>query len=442
MKVLYKFRYAKTVATILTAMTLTLLIGTSSFALASGADSARGAATRYAQQATGVDVTQTGADGRDRDDDTSAIQDALNQYDSVYIPKGTYYINVDKRLKLKSNQVLTLDENAVLQALPTSSGEYGILQIFNVENVTVTGGQLVGDRASHSGSSGEWGMGIYILDSASISIENVSIRDCWGDGIYIGGDHPSKNVTINSVTSEGNRRQGLSITNAERVEIVNSEFINTYGTRPAAGIDIEPNDGETAKNISIEDTICSGNEGTGLDIVGWCERIYGITVSGCTISNNGESGIRIVNGEQMHINDTTVSGNQTGIAIPRDANDIEFIDVSVEGNSFRGVSLITTDQIGNTTNIVFESCSLKNNSKYSANELDGIRIDNYDASGKISEVSFKGCRFVDDQSSRTQRYGLTVGFSTGIYGVVVDKSCVFNGNVTGGYLGGNALTVQ
>ena len=42
------------------------------------------------------------------------------------------------------------------------------------------------------------------------------------------------------VTADNNRRQGLSIVEADGVLVTDSIFSNTHGTRPSAGIDLEP----------------------------------------------------------------------------------------------------------------------------------------------------------------------------------------------------------
>ncbi len=448
MKGLYRKKYAKAIVTILTVMFLTALAG-GSYASASGlftnsytVEYKNSEYKAAGMPAGSADVTEFGADGGDKADDTNAIQAVLNNHDSVYIPDGIYYINVDRALQLKSGQTLTLGERAVLRALPTSNGYYSVIEISSVGDVTVTGGQIVGERSAHTGSSGEWGMGINILESNRVTVTDVAVNDCWGDGIYIGGtQQPSRDITIDGVTCDNNRRQGLSITYAVGVEVTDSVFKNTHGARPAAGIDIEPNEGEITEYITVRNTECFNNEGCGLDLMGCCERVDNITVIGCTFRDNQASGIRIVNAGQLRFEETVVTGNHTGIDIPRDASEIEFAGVTVEGNSYRGVSLVTASQDEGTSDIIFESCAFKNNSQASANDQDGIRIDNYDTSGAIQNVTFTECRFADDQASKTQRYGLTVGYSGGINGITVERSCTFSGNISGAYLGGGALTV-
>lgn len=431
MKAITRVKKSLVIVAIIVLIATTAGFGTMASAAASTTDSSKP-----------FDVTQGGANGTDTKDDTAAIQSALNKYSSVTIPDGTYYVNVEQALHLKSNQMLTLSAAAVLTALPTARDNYSVLDISGVSDVTVSGGQIVGDRAVHKGSTGEWGMGILIENGATrISISNVTITNCWGDGVYLGGAAPVSNITLTGVTCDGNRRQGLSITNASFVTITDSTFKNTHGTAPEAGIDIEPNSGNSTTNISIINTQCSGNAGSGLDLMGISERISDVTVTGSSFTANSGAGIRMANSADVQVSDTVTSGNYMGVEIPRDAVNIKFTGATIIGNQSRGVSLVTSSQTVGSSNIVFESTTFANNSMGSANNTDGIRIDRYDTSGYISNVSFKSCHFVDNQTAKTQRYGLTVGFNSGMSGIVLENTCSFQGNVSGDYLGGSALSV-
>lgn len=56
---------------------------------------------------------------------------------------------------------------------------------------------------------------------------------------------PSTNAPVANESAaaapDNNRRQGLSIASARRVQIIDCEFMNTGGTAPSFGIDLEPN---------------------------------------------------------------------------------------------------------------------------------------------------------------------------------------------------------
>ncbi len=399
--------------------------------------------TEAASVELGFDVTALGAKGDDTTDDTEAIQNALNQYDNVYIPAGTYMIDVEKSLTLRSNQTLTLDNLAILQALPTTNGNSSVLKIKNVSNVIVSGGQIIGERYSHMGATGEWGMGILIESGANnISISNITISDCWGDGIYLGGTSPVNQITLDNVISSNNRRQGMSITNATQVTVSNSIFKDTNGTAPEAGIDIEPNAGQITEDITIINTQCYGNGGAGLDLMGCNETIQRIIVQGCSFKDNDSSGIRIENAKDLTFSSTSVINNYTGIDIPRDVANVKFMDMTISNNQSRGVSIIGAGQTTGIENIVFENCTIADNSQRAAGWVDGVRIDNWDLTGYIKDITFTSCSFIDDQTVKTQRYGITVGFSEKISNIVIAKNNFFSGNILGNLLGENIVYAE
>ncbi len=81
-------------------------------------------------------------------------------------------------------------------------------------------------------------------------IEDISIKDCWGDCIYIGGK--SDSVIINNYRLDNGRRQGVSITSANIVKINYSVITNINCHAPETGLDIEPNEGQYVNNVMID----------------------------------------------------------------------------------------------------------------------------------------------------------------------------------------------
>lgn len=357
-------------------------------------------------QTTGFNVKDAGAKGDGVKDDTAAIQNALYSHDSVYIPAGEYLIDADVSLKPKSNQVLTLSPDAVLKAKPTATGYNNVIYIDGVNNVTVTGGQIIGDRHQHLGSSGEWGHGIFVRGGATnIFISDMHISDCWGDAIEIGGvlgEAPDDGVVIDNVIADGNRRQGLSITNAVNVVVKNSVFKNTSGTLPEAGIDIEPNYGCVTEDIHIENVHSYGNAGAGIDLAGFFDykSFKNVTIVDTLVENNGYAGFRMYNTESVYIADSISRDNYYyGMEIPYDVHNATFERVTFTENMDRGVSLVSYHQKTGLSNLNFIDCEISNNSQRSGVTTDGVRIDNYDGSGYINSVGFVNCDFIDTQSS-------------------------------------------
>jgi parallel beta-helix repeat protein len=238
-----------------------------------------------------------GAKGDGLADDTAAIQRAVDAVagtgGTVRVPDGTYLVNTVAQgsagIRLKSSMTLALSEGAVLKAIPNASENYAILAVNNASHVNIVGGTLLGERSAHSGSGGEWGMGVSIEDSQHVVVEGVTARECWGDGFYISG--LSADVTLCNVISDHNRRQGLSITSVDGLVVKSSTFKNTTGTEPECGIDVEPNDRQTVKNVRITGCTLINNAGGGFQCgfndLFTTPRILDTVFDGNALSGNG-----------------------------------------------------------------------------------------------------------------------------------------------------------
>lgn len=184
-------------------------------------------------------------------------------------------------LDLKSNTTLLLD--VTLTLAPNDYKSYSIINIKGRENVAVKGGKIVGDVGRHhyvEGTTGEWGMGINIDESGNVTIENMTITLCTGDGIYITGgsepsvgiyDHASRNVSIRNVVCDANRRQGLSIIHVDGLTVCDCSFINTGQvefTAPGSGIDVEPNVSNgrnmSVRNLMVDNCKIANNKGSAI----------------------------------------------------------------------------------------------------------------------------------------------------------------------------------
>ena len=171
---------------------------------------------------------------------------------TVTIEDGNYKLSVRDSdataLLISDNTNLIINGNLTL--LPNSLSKYVIMRIKG-NNVKISGkGSLVGDRQKHLGIKGEWGFGINVTQSKNVSITGLTIRDCWGDCIYIG--KKSENITINNVNLRNARRQGISIISGNKIRIKNSVICDIAGIAPEFAIDIEPNKNDTVKDVVID----------------------------------------------------------------------------------------------------------------------------------------------------------------------------------------------
>ncbi|EPZ8927129.1 right-handed parallel beta-helix repeat-containing protein [Acinetobacter baumannii] len=213
--------------------------------------------------------SQAHAEFVENTDITSYVNSLIEENKTVTIPNGNFLVSATKSIQLKDNSTLKLSPNTVLNVIPTSSGSYRVFKIKNVKNVSISGGKLIGDKYTHLGKAGEWGMGVEIRDSQNVSLSNMSIDKMWGDAIYIGtnGKNSTYNISLKNIRMNDNRRQGISIISVNKLLASNITATNTSGAMPASGIDIEPNNGSMIlKNIVLKNIKTSGNQGSGIQI--------------------------------------------------------------------------------------------------------------------------------------------------------------------------------
>lgn len=198
-------------------------------------------------------------------DYTSYLQKAYNENKVIIMPDFPIKINY-KGLMLKNNHKILFQPNSKLIIEPNNQASYQALWIEGKENINVYFPKIEGDKFNHLNILGEWGMGIKIYKSQNVSIHGGIISQCWGDGLYIGGN--SSNINISNLHVDNNRRNGISIISGSNIYITNTVISNTKGTLPECGIDIEPNSSsEVLNNIVINNVITYNNNGDGINIV-------------------------------------------------------------------------------------------------------------------------------------------------------------------------------
>jgi polygalacturonase len=283
-----------------------------------------------------LNVKAYGAVGDGVTDDTDAIQDTVDAVSAkgggtVIIPQGTYLIRGDDGtgadyenggIRITSSMRISLDANTVIKIKTSSKQGYRGFNVMNTSDVYIQGGKIVGERDTHivGVPPGEFGHGIRVLNSERIFISNIEISNCWGDGIVTAVNNTPdicRDIHITNVKCLNNRRQGCSIVSGDGVYITNSEFSNTNGTAPQAGIDLEANPGfEIVKNVVIKGCMFRANY-TGVLMGYICENIV---ISDNFILESYNSGIEITNTTKGvtiadNIIDNDYSGTTNGIII-------------------------------------------------------------------------------------------------------------------------------
>lgn len=233
---------------------------------------------------------------------TEAFQKAIRdnsqkKISGIWVPEGTYYVRqIDFKMEYPDVK-LVMHPDAKLVRLPitateNNNGRVHILWFGSAQNISVSGGQLVGERKLSSSHSEEDGHGIMLMESKNITISHVKISNCWGDGIYLGiyGGHSSdktynnQNIVITGCHVDNSRRNGLAITNGEGILVKDSSFNNTNGISPQYGVDIETNYNYNPVNgVYFDNCEMKKNKSASFGIIRKAQNIY---LKNCTMSGD------------------------------------------------------------------------------------------------------------------------------------------------------------
>ena len=186
---------------------------------------------------------------------------------------------------------LIMTENTHLRVQPNAYKNTVLLTVFNVSNVTITGGIFHGDRDTHDYSDGqghEWGHLILLKACNNVTVQNTTLMDAGGDGLDINAlGHTflsyytyCHDILVLNNKFIRNRRNGLSITDGRDIIIEGNEFIDSgvhtvlsQGTAPGFAIDVEAVRGsnpsgpyEIAEDIIIRNNIETGSRVGGFTV--------------------------------------------------------------------------------------------------------------------------------------------------------------------------------
>lgn len=238
---------------------------------------------------------------------------------TIVIEKGDYQVaaqkNADVCLTIPSNSTLII--NGSIRLRPNEFQRYDIVRAKG-KNINICGnGSIIGDKHTHLGHEGEWGMGIRFHGAKNASVIGVTIKDCWGDCVYVGGN--SKHVLIEDCILDHGRRQGISVTKADDVVIRDCKISNVSGTRPEYAIDLEPNKGDTVNHVDIENVIIANCMGGILATIGKRnierKKIGDIAIRNCSINVYEKYPIRLRAFDTATIEGCTIKTNDKRAAI-------------------------------------------------------------------------------------------------------------------------------
>ena len=176
---------------------------------------------------------------------------------------------------------------------------------------------IVSDKHTHLGTDGEWGMGLRFAGAVNASVSGLTIKNCWGDCIYVGGN--SKNVLIERCLLDHGRRQGISVTKADGVTIRNCKISNVSGTNPQYAIDLEPNANDTVDHVLIENVEVVNCEGGLLATKATrdteTKMIGDVQIKNCKVSAQSRYPIKMTSCESLTVENCIVTTRNEKSAI-------------------------------------------------------------------------------------------------------------------------------
>jgi hypothetical protein len=222
---------------------------------------------------------------------------AASETGELNIGSGTFMIDPNYQGKLPSgasgdnggilipsNLTIRMSQGTVLKAIPTDTGNYSVLRIWDADNVYVFGGTVTGDLVDHIGTVGEQGHCIDIRGSSNVSLYGVSANQGWGEGFYIGEtDANGKCLNVYQIKCHAydNNRNGAAVVGCDNFQAEGGLYETNLGTLPYSGIDFEPNGTEENTNCSVIGATFRGNV-RGVDIV----RSKDTRIIGCIFDGN------------------------------------------------------------------------------------------------------------------------------------------------------------
>lgn len=227
-----------------------------------------------------------------------------NIQNTIYILPGEYPIemkrNDDFGCVITDNTELILDGDIVL--IPNGYPNYNIVTIKG-DNISISGkGQIIGDKDQHTGRKGEWGMGLRMDHATNCIVQDITIKDCWGDCIYI--TNKSQDIVIDHCTLLNGRRQGISVIAVDNLKIQNTYIADVHGTAPQHAIDLEPNLNDIIHNVVIENVTiknCYGGIQTSIR-PNTPSEIDSVRIINCHIQKTGnEPELNILSGTNITI---------------------------------------------------------------------------------------------------------------------------------------------
>ena len=268
-----------------------------------------------------VTPQQFGAKGDGINDDTKAIQTALNKGGEIQFPAGVYLIS--GKISVPSNTSIIGQDGAIIKQTKDRFIFYNKnAQIPEADwdtDITIKG---ITFDASAVDAKSEYCAGLFMCGIRNLHVEDCRFIDIGGDGIYLGRGGDSRNCEnvsilnstfVNCGRNAANPRQSVAVVNATGVLVQGCTMENTRYLSFA--VDLEPNKADEKCEVRIIDCIMKG---CGIVCGGKAAAKKEMYVSGCSIdcSETQNAPISVTRSKATIVGNTIISNKkQNGITV-------------------------------------------------------------------------------------------------------------------------------
>ena len=216
--------------------------------------------------------------GFDAEDSTKALQAALDSRARKVIidrmPSGAWptrplRCGSDKEIVFENGAEICAKKGAFRGATDT------MIVLSDASHVAIRGRGTIrmrrGDYLQPPYSKAEWRNGISLYGVRDFTLEDVTVVETGGDGLYVGCSRktgaPCCKVKVRNCVFDRNTRQGVSVISVDGLLMENCTLSNTKGLPPEAGIDFEPNlPSEVLKRCVLRNCSFDDNHGCGFAV--------------------------------------------------------------------------------------------------------------------------------------------------------------------------------
>ncbi|NUQ66260.1 MAG: right-handed parallel beta-helix repeat-containing protein [Pirellulales bacterium] len=231
----------------------------------------------------------------------------------------------------------------------------------------------------------EWRHTLSLVGCTNVKVFGLTLRDSGGDGIYLGttkSQNYCRDIHIQGVTCDNHHRQGISVISAMDLLIENCRLLNTGGTPPAAGIDLEPNaPEERLVNCLVRGCVAENNAGGGFFVylkpLSSLSPDVSVRFEDCVVRGSGGFGLGV----------GAVKGDGPG-------GTIEFANMTVEGTD--GPGAYVYDKSAERTRVRFVRCTWKNVARKQGHPVE-LYLRRPQLTTTLGGVDFDDCTIIDDR---------------------------------------------